>query len=80
MRQPIMLHLTNEELIIGEIHQLPNSSDQFMIIHNPRQPNGTTLAYLEEDVITIMIPWHQTKMVQLLPGIGIGEVIGFVRE
>ena len=80
MRQPVMLHLTNDELILGEIDQLPDPSDQFMIIHDPRQPDGTTLVYLQEDVTAILIPWHQTKLVQLLPGTGIEEVIGFVRE
>lgn len=80
MRQPIMLHLTNDELILGEIDQLPNPSDQFMIIHDPRQPDGSTLAYLQEGVTAILIPWHQTKVVQVLPKTGIEEVIGFVRE
>ena len=80
MRQSIMLHLTNKELILGEIDQLPDPSDQFIIVHNPRRPDGTILAYLQEDVTTILVPWHQTEMVQVLPGTGIEEVIGFVRE
>jgi len=80
MQQPIMLHMKNEELILGEIDQLPDPSDQFMIVYNPRQPDGTTLVYLQEDVTAILIPWHQAKMVQILPGTGIEEVIGFVRE
>ncbi|MDX1413582.1 MAG: hypothetical protein R3293_05280 [Candidatus Promineifilaceae bacterium] len=75
-----MLHLTNDELILGEIDQLPDPSDQFMIIHNPRQPDGTDLTFLREDVTVIFVPWHQTKMVQVLPKTGIEEVIGFVRE
>jgi len=80
MQQPIMLHLINDELIIGEIDQLPNPSDQFMIVHNARQPDGSAPVFLQEDVTTILIPWHQARMVQLLPGTGIEEVIGFVRE
>jgi hypothetical protein len=27
-----------------------------------------------------LIPWHQIAQVQLLPGRGIDDVIGFVRE
>jgi len=80
MRQPIMVQLTNDELILGEIDQLPNPSDQFMIVHEPRQPDGTTLTYIQEDVTAILIPWHQAKVVQVLPKTSIEEVIGFVRE
>jgi hypothetical protein len=80
MLQPVMLRLVNEQLILGEIEQLPNPADQFMIIRNPRQRDGMKLAYLQDDVTTILIPWHQITFVQLLPGSGIEEVIGFVRE
>lgn len=80
MQQPVMIHLTNEELILGDLDQLPDPADQFMIVHNARQPDGTALTFLEEDVRTILIPWQQTKMVQILPSTGIEEVIGFVRE
>jgi hypothetical protein len=75
-----MLRLIDEQLILGEIEQLPNPADQFMIIRNPRQRDGLKLAYLQDDVTTILIPWHQIMFVQLLPGSGIEEVIGFVRE
>ena len=80
MLQPVMLRLIDEQLILGEIEQSPNPTDQFMIIRNPRQRDGLKLAYLQEDVTTILIPWHQITFVQFLPGSGIEEVIGFVRE
>ena len=80
MRQPVLINLTKEDQILGEIDQLPNPADQFMIIHKPRQRDGARLAHLEEDVPTILVPWHQIATVQLLPGSGIDEVIGFVRE
>ena len=80
MLQPVMLRLIDEQLILGEIEQLPNPTDQFMIIRNPRQRDGMKLVYMEDDVNTILIPWHQIAFVQLLPGSGIEEVIGFVRE
>jgi hypothetical protein len=80
MRQPVLLHLQDEELILGEIDQLPNPTDQFMILHRPRQQDGSKLAQLQENVPTILIPWHQITYVQLLPGSGIDKVIGFGRE
>ncbi len=80
MQQPVMLHLTNEELILGEVDQLPDPGDQFMIVHNARRPDGSPITSLQKDVKTILIPWHQTKLVQILPVTGIEDVIGFVRE
>ncbi len=80
MQQPVLLHLINEDLILGEVDQLPNPGDQFMIVHNARRPDGSQIAALQEDVSTILVPWHQIKMVQILPVTGIEEVIGFVRE
>ena len=80
MRRPVLIHLIDEEFVLGEVDQLPNPADQFMIIHKPRQQDGTKLAYIQENVPTILIPWHQIIYVQLLPGSGIDEVIGFVRE
>ena len=80
MQQTVLLQMTDEELILGEIDQLPNPADQFMIIHMPRQRDGTKIAHLQENVPIILVPWHQIAYVQLLPGSGIDEVIGFVRE
>jgi hypothetical protein len=80
MQQTVLLHLTDEELILGEIDQLPNPADQFMIIHKPRQRDGTKLVHLQENVSVIFVPWHHIAYVQLMPGSGIDEVIGFVRE
>ena len=80
MRRPVLIRLINEDFILGEVDQLPNPADQFMIIHKPRQRDGTRLVYLQENVSTLLVPWHQIVNVQLLPGSGIDGVIGFVRE
>ena len=70
MRQTVLLQLTDEELILGEIDQLPNPADQFMIIHKPRQRNGTILAHLQENVPII---FHGTRlhMFSLCPEAGL---------
>lgn len=79
MRQSVLLHLTDETQILGEVDQLPKPSDQFMIIHKPQQKDGSKLAFMEDNGPTLLIPWHQIAYVQLLPKSGIDEVIGFVR-
>ncbi len=80
MRQPVVVHMANQETLIGEVETLPNQADRFIILHNPLQPDGRMLESVEEGVATILISWHQVLFVQLLPGTGSDMPISFVRE
>ncbi len=80
MRQSVILHLVDEEQIIGEVDELPNPADQFMILNHPRRRDGKRLNYLQEEVTTVLFPWHRITLVQLLPEADIENIIGFVRE
>ncbi len=80
MRQPIAIHLADQEIIVGEVETLPNQADRFIILHNPSQPDGKRLKFVEEGVNTILVSWHQILFVQLLPGAGGDMPISFVRE
>lgn len=80
MNKSVMLHLKNDEPLIGEIEELPDPTHQFMIIHSPRRHDGTAPPYLSENVTMILLPWHRIELVQLLPLTDVENVIGFVRE
>jgi hypothetical protein len=80
MHQSVVLHMVDQEIIMGDVETLPIPSDQFIIIHNPLLPDGRRLSYLEDGVRTILVPWHQILFVQLLPGDGSDMPVGFVRE
>lgn len=80
MRQPVAIHMADQEVIMGEVETLPNQTDQFIILHNPLQPDGKRLNFVEEGVNTILVSWHQVLFVQLLPGAGGDMPISFVRE
>jgi len=80
MGQTVLLHLVDENLIIGEVDQLPNPADQFMILNDPKQRDGSRPAFLRSDVDIILVPWHRIAFVQIVPEMGSESVIGFVRE
>ena len=80
MRQPIAIHMADQEIIMGEVETLPNQSDRFIILHNPSQPDGKRLKFVEEGVNTVLVSWHQILFVQLLAGAGGDMPISFVRE
>ena len=75
-----IVHITNEEPILCEVEQLPDPTDQVVIINNPRRRDGKELPFLEDDVSLMIIPWHRINFIQVLPSAESEEVITFVRE
>ncbi len=80
MAQTIVIHIMNEDPVVGEVEELPAAQDTIITIHNPRRRDGKDLHYLQSDVVTIMWPVSQISFIELLPS-GIEEdIIGHVRE
>jgi hypothetical protein len=81
MSNTIILHISNEEAIIAEIEKLPDTRDMIVIVNNPRRRDGKDLHYLEDEVISMIIPWHRINFIEVLPGSGeLDEVITIVRD
>lgn len=78
--QTVIVHITNEDPVVCEIDTMPEATDQILVIHNPRRRDGKDVHYLDEDVSTVIFPWHRINFVQVLPSAEVEEVIGFVRE
>ena len=80
MTVTVIVHVANEEPILCELEELPNSQDQIVLLSNPRMRDGKELKFLEEDVSRVIIPWHRINFMQVLPSAEVEDVIGFVRE
>lgn len=76
----VIVHIVNEDPIVCEVYEMPGAMDQFIVLHNPRRRDGKDIHYLDEDVTSMMVPWHRINFVQLMPSADVEEVIGFVRE
>jgi len=76
----IIMHLANEDPVVGEMENLPAPEDQVVIVQNPRLKDGNDLHYLEAEVTTIIVPWHRITFIEIVPSAEIEEVITFVRE
>jgi hypothetical protein len=76
----IILHIANEEPVLCEIEKLPESNDQVIVVSNPRKRDGKDLHYLEEEVTTMIVPWHRINFIEVMPSTEMEEVITFVRE
>lgn len=76
----IIVHIANEDAVVCEVEEMPSPTDLILVVHNPRRRDGKDLHYLDEDVTTMILPWHRVNFVQILPSAEMEEVIGFVRE
>ncbi|UYN90318.1 MAG: hypothetical protein KIT08_03545 [Anaerolineales bacterium] len=80
MPHTVLIHLHNEDPVVGEIEELPTPTDTMLRVMNPRKRDGKDLHYLQNDVTTVYWPWTRISFVEILPSGGEDEIIGFVRE
>ncbi|HEY5157172.1 MAG TPA: hypothetical protein VII93_04330 [Anaerolineales bacterium] len=80
MAHTVIIHVSNEEPIVGELEQLPAANDTVITIHNPRRRDGKDVQNLSNDAITVIWPINQILFMEVMPGEGEERIIGFVRE
>ena len=76
----ILIHINNEDSVVGEIEVMPSPTDLTITVQNPRKRDGKDLHYLQSDVTTVVWPWSRISFLEVLPSGTEDEVIGFVRE
>ncbi len=80
MAHTLIIHITNEEPIIGEVEQLPTTSDTIIVVQNPRRRDGKDIPYLSTDAVTVIWPVNQISFIEVMPSEGEEPIIGFVRD
>ncbi len=76
----IILHIQNEEAVVGEVDELPGSTDNIISVINPRRIDGKDLHYLSENVVNVVWPLHRVTFIEIMPSKEEEEIFGFVRE
>lgn len=80
MAYTIVLHLSGEPAIAGEIEELPKPTDTIITVTNPRLRDGKELHYLEHNVIKVIWPLAKVGLIEVLESSEEEKIIGFVRE
>ena len=80
MAHSIILHISGEQAIIGEIEDLPKLTDTIIIVTNPRLRDGKDIHYLEQNVVKVIWPMNQIALIEVLDSQEEENLIGFVRE
>jgi hypothetical protein len=76
----VILHLSGENPVFGEIAEEPDPSDMFIKVTNMRTLDGKEVPYLAEGVESVIFPWHRVTFIEVLTsGVETEEVVGFFR-
>lgn len=76
----IILHIQNEPAVIGEVDELPGSTDTMVGLRNPTRLDGKELDYLDQRVNYVVWPLSRLNFIEILPTGEEDEIISFVRE
>ncbi|HEX2997920.1 MAG TPA: hypothetical protein VHP14_24060 [Anaerolineales bacterium] len=76
----IILHISGEPSVMGEVDELPKPSDTLVIVSNPRLRDGKDIHYLEHNVVKVIWPVDKITLIEILESEEEEHLIGFVRE
>ena len=80
MAYSIILHISGETSVAGEVEDLPKPADTIIMVINPRQKDGKDLHYLDNNVTKVIWPLSHVSFIEILDNSGEEKIIGFVRE
>lgn len=76
----VIIHIYNEEAVLGDIEELPSGSDNVITVNHPRRRDGKDLEYLDASVTRVIWPISRINYIEVMPGEQEEEIITFVRE
>ena len=74
MPYTVMIHVLNEDAVVGEVDALPEPNDQVIIVSNVRRRDGRDVSYILPETNT------RVHCVEILPSEGEEEIVSFIRE
>jgi hypothetical protein len=76
----VILHISGEPSIVGEVEDLPKPADTIITVSNPRLRDGKDVHYLEHNVVKVIWPLEKLALIEVLESEEEENLIGFVRE
>ena len=80
MPHTVILHISGEPSIVGEVEELPKATDTLLTVSNPRLRDGKDIHYLEHNVVKVIWPVDKVSLIEVLESEEEENLIGFVRE
>jgi hypothetical protein len=76
----IVLHISNEDPIVGDVDTFPNPADTSILIKNPRRRDGKDVPYLDGNITSVIFPMHRVSFIEIITTEGEEDIISHVRE
>jgi hypothetical protein len=76
----VILHISNEDPVLGEIEDVPGITDNIIIVRNPRRRDGKDLPNIDPNVTTVIWPMSRINYIEVMPSGEEEEIITHVRE
>jgi hypothetical protein len=76
----VILHIVNEDPVLGEIEDMPGITDTILLVRNPRKRDGKDIQSLDPNVMTVIWPMSRINYIEVLPSGEEEEIITHVRE
>jgi len=76
----ILVHIANEDPVVGEIEVMPDPKDTLIIVKNPRRRDGKDIHYLGEGVTTVVWPISRIVYFEIMTSEEEEPLVSFVRE
>jgi hypothetical protein len=76
----VLIHILNEDPVLGEVENLPALTDTIIVVNNPRKRDGKDLANIVQNVTTVIWPLNRCAFIEVIPGEDEEQIISFVRE
>ena len=80
MSHSVIIHVSGEASVLGEIEELPKPTDTIIVVSNPRLRDGKDIHYLEQNVVKVIWPLVKIALIEVLESQEEESLIGFVRE
>lgn len=76
----VIIHVSNEDPILGELDNLPAATDNMISLKNPRKKDGKDIKTLEANVSILIYPIAKLNYIEVVSSESEEEIITFVRE
>lgn len=76
----VLLHISGEEPIAGEVDELPKPTDTVITVVNPRRRDGKDIHYIDSRAIKVVWPLDRISFIEVLGGDEAEQIVSFVRE
>lgn len=67
MAYTVLIHIANQEAILAEMDELPESNAAFITCSNPRMKDGKPVNYIDAEATKFLFPWSRISFLEVYP-------------